>query len=146
MARSPSPPQSFQRRNAGTFGRDRDGAAAVEFALIAPILFAILGGMIETGLFLWNKHSIGYAVEETSRAVMTRSAISADAVTADLKGRLLGMDPGAVTATVATETLGATTYVAITASYSYTFVLGSAFGWGPVGIVSKAYVPLTPTE
>ena len=44
-------------------GRD-DGAAAVEFALVLPLLILILGGAIEMGYLITVRAQIGEAVEE----------------------------------------------------------------------------------
>ncbi|MCW5772643.1 MAG: pilus assembly protein [Rhodospirillaceae bacterium] len=126
--------------------RQERGAAAVEFALVAPLLVAILAGILEAGLYLWNKHSIEFAIEETGRSVMTKSSVTADDVTADLKSRLIGVDADALAATVATETIGLTTYVTITASYTYSFFLAGDVGFGPIAIVSKTRVPLNATQ
>jgi Flp pilus assembly protein TadG len=43
------------------------GAAAVEFALIAPLLFVLLFGIIEFGAVLYNKAVIGNASREAAR-------------------------------------------------------------------------------
>jgi Flp pilus assembly protein TadG len=47
-------------------GRQR-GIAAVEFALIAPIVFLILFGTVEFGLALWRKQILTTAVREGAR-------------------------------------------------------------------------------
>lgn len=41
-----------------TFRRDTSGAVAVEFVLIAPILFALLFGIITLGYFMGVSHSV----------------------------------------------------------------------------------------
>ncbi len=50
--------------------RDRTGAAAVEFAFVAPVLFLLLVGIIVYGSWFWMAHSIQAAVSEGARAAI----------------------------------------------------------------------------
>lgn len=128
------------------FARAGEGAAAVEFGLIAPLFVLVLAGLMEFGLFIWNKHSLEFAIEETGRSVMTMTTVSEDSVAADLKGRLLGVDPDAVTASVTKETVGATTFVTIKASYTYSFLMAGLLGFESIAIETGTRVPLNPAE
>lgn len=123
-----------------------EGAAAVEFGLLAPLFVLLLAGLMEFGLFIWNKHSLEFAVEETGRSVMTMSSVSEEAVATDLKARLLGVDPAAVTTSVTKETVGVTTFVTIQANYTYTFVMATLLGLDPIAIETRTRVPLNPPE
>ncbi len=53
------------------FRRDSSGAVAVEFMLIAPILFALLFGIITLGYFMGISHSVNQlaAASQTSARV-----------------------------------------------------------------------------
>ena len=48
--------------------KNKDGATAVEFALILPLLILLLFGIIEFGLVLYNKQIITNACREGARA------------------------------------------------------------------------------
>jgi len=48
--------------------KNQDGATVVEFALIAPLLLLLTFGIIEFGLFLFNKHVITNVSREIARA------------------------------------------------------------------------------
>ncbi|GJD57412.1 TadE/TadG family type IV pilus assembly protein [Methylobacterium dankookense] len=50
--------------------RRRDGAAAVEFSLIAPLLLAILLGIMAFGSFLGFAHSLQTVASEAARAAV----------------------------------------------------------------------------
>ena len=50
-----------------TIIKDQNGASAVEFALIMPLLFLLLFGIIEFGLLFYNKHIITNAAREGAR-------------------------------------------------------------------------------
>lgn len=48
--------------------KNQDGATLVEFALIAPLLFLLIFGIIEFGLLLFNQHVITTSSREGARA------------------------------------------------------------------------------
>ena len=50
------------------FLKDQNGASAVEFAIILPVLITLIFGIIEFGLYLFNQHIITNAVREAARA------------------------------------------------------------------------------
>lgn len=45
----------------------REGATAVEFAIVGPVLLLLLFGIIETGRGLWTQNALNYAVEQAAR-------------------------------------------------------------------------------
>src|SRR5690606_40197902 len=48
----------------------RQGAAAVEFAIVGPVFFLLLAGMIVYGGWFWMAHSVQAAVSEGARAAI----------------------------------------------------------------------------
>lgn len=50
------------------FIKNQDGATVVEFAIIAPVLFLLIFGIIEFSLLLYNKGMLNNAAREASRA------------------------------------------------------------------------------
>jgi len=48
--------------------KNQDGATVVQFALIAPLLFLLIFGVIEISLLLFNKHVINNSGREGARA------------------------------------------------------------------------------
>jgi Flp pilus assembly protein TadG len=58
--------QSFFLRLRG----DRRGAAIVEFAVLAPLLFAMVFGVIQVGLQMWSYNSLRSIVADTARYTM----------------------------------------------------------------------------
>lgn len=62
------------------FGRNTAGATAVEFALVALILFGLMFAIIEFGRAWWTKNALQYAVERAVRyAVICNGACPGDA-------------------------------------------------------------------
>lgn len=52
------------------FATDTRGAAAVEFALIFPLLIAVLFGIIAYGGYFWTAHSLQQLANDSARAAL----------------------------------------------------------------------------
>jgi len=128
------------------FIRARRGAAVVEFAFAAPCLILTLLGVMEFGYFFWNRHSLEFATEESGRMILTKQTITDDEITADVKSRILNIDTTAVAASVSRETIGATTFVTLSVSYTYNLLFGSVLGLTSIPIDTKVRVPLRQTD
>lgn len=63
--------RSFPATILGRFGRSRDAATAVEFAMIAMPFFALLFSIIETALAFWSNQVLETAVANASRQIYT---------------------------------------------------------------------------
>lgn len=61
------------RKSSGTLLRNTDGAVAVEFALVAPILFFILFAIIEIGRGFFTLSTLRLAVEDSARTMAVSS-------------------------------------------------------------------------
>lgn len=66
-AKARSPRRSLIAR----FGRNRDGATAVEFALLALPFFGIIFAILEVALYLWASQTLETMVSEAARTVYT---------------------------------------------------------------------------
>ncbi|GAA2150415.1 hypothetical protein GCM10009844_31320 [Nocardioides koreensis] len=58
--------------------RDEQGAAAVEFGLIALVLFTLLFGIIQFSLWFWAWQAGGHAARESSRVAAVNPCDSPD--------------------------------------------------------------------
>ncbi|MDB5618651.1 TadE/TadG family type IV pilus assembly protein [Tardiphaga sp.] len=58
------------------FFRNRRGSAAVEFAIIAPVFFAMIFAIIETALVFFAGQVLETAVQDTGRAFFTSTTVS----------------------------------------------------------------------
>jgi len=70
--------------------RREDGASAVEMALLAPLLFMLLFGIIEFGLAFLQVQSIKTAVREGGRAAAVGAAV------ADVRTKTVAASSGAI--------------------------------------------------
>lgn len=48
--------------------RCQRGVAAVEFAIIAPVFFALLLSIMDVGRYMWTLNSLQFAIDEAIRA------------------------------------------------------------------------------
>jgi Flp pilus assembly protein TadG len=56
------------------FCRNRRGSAAVEFALVAPVFFALLFAIIETGIMYFASQILETVTQQSARQVLTGTA------------------------------------------------------------------------
>ena len=70
------------------YRKDSSGATAVEFAMIAPLFFLMLGVILETGVMLFTEYVLQTSVQEAARLVRTGQAQSASMAANDLKSKI----------------------------------------------------------
>jgi Flp pilus assembly protein TadG len=59
---------------ANRFRGNQRGSTVVEFALVAPLFFALLFAIIETGLMFFASQSLETALQDSARTIMTGQA------------------------------------------------------------------------
>jgi len=82
----------------------RSGSAAVEFALIAPVFFLFIFGIIETGLLFFAGGALQNATNDVARLVRT-GQLSGTLDVATLKSDVCGEMSGLVSATTCANNL-----------------------------------------
>lgn len=92
---------SSEGRSSRTIGRKRDGAAAVEFALLAPFMFLLILAMIEFGWAMRSEVLLAHAARDASRVGSLAGKATSD-ITATVSNDLSssGMTGGTVTVLV----------------------------------------------
>lgn len=74
------------------FGEGRKGSAAIEFALVAPLFFALLFAIIEIALVFFATQILETGTQDTARLLLTHQAqdqnLTAEQVRTDLCGRV----------------------------------------------------------
>jgi Flp pilus assembly pilin Flp len=71
--------------------KDDSAATAVEFAMVAPVFFLVLGAIIETGLMLFTEYVLQSSVQEAAREIRTGQAQSAGLTSAAFKTKICEM-------------------------------------------------------
>jgi Flp pilus assembly protein TadG len=80
------PPSAIPKTNLlRRFRRNRRGSAAVEFALVAPIFFAVLFAIIELALVFFASQILETVTQDTARLIMTGQAQNASYTQAQFK-------------------------------------------------------------
>jgi len=123
------------------FLRATDGAAAVEFAIIAPVFVIFLISIFEGGRMMWIRNSIQTATEEAGRWAMVNTAASDDQIrtkASDYYGEV-GLDTPDFA--IDRDTTDGVDYVTITGSYSFGYEF-AFFNFGTIQLAGKARVPL----
>jgi Flp pilus assembly protein TadG len=96
---------------------DQRGTAAVEFALIAPVFFALLLSVIDVGRYMWTLNTMQYAIDEAVRAGAVQ-----DLTTAEIKGRVADAVAPINSTEVAVNVAETADALTVTASSTYRFL------------------------
>lgn len=121
----------------------RAGSTALEFALVALPLVAIIMGIVEFARYLWMQNTMQYAVDQAARYVMANTTATAAQVKTFAESQALGMTNAGITFAASSASSGGVAYMTITGTYTYQF---SLMIW-PVGsstIDVKSRVSLNP--
>ena len=121
--------------------RDRRGSAAIEFAILAPVLFTMLFGIVEMGRMFYVRHALEYATEQAARYYMLNPTTDSGSVTTYLRGQMAGgMGTGVTVDYIDTTSCNGNatvTCTAITANYTFTFV-AAILGLSTLAMHAKA--------
>jgi Flp pilus assembly protein TadG len=106
--------------------RRRDGesgAAALEFALLSPVLFALLFGTYELGWALHCGATVRYAIERSARQLIVNPNTTADAIQSAAQARLVGLPISNLHVSTGQETVAGEQIVRVSWQYAYTMAL-----------------------
>ena len=128
-----------------TNGKDsQDGAAAVEFAIVFPILIVLLFGMIEFGVMFYDKAVITNASREGARAGTTGVANPdiEDMVKDYCNFNLINLsnndfDPDTDANDDISISLDGSNDLTVKVEYSYDFLFGSILGFSSTTIAAE---------
>ena len=87
---SPVSSSASSRNILRRFGRNRRGSAAVEFALVAPVFFALLFAIIETAIVFFAGQVLETVTQDSARLIMTGQAQTAAYTQAQFKTNVCG--------------------------------------------------------
>jgi len=134
---------SIKLRN---FARAEDGVSAIEFIMIAPIVFLVMGVTLETGFMLFTEFTLQAAVEDAARIVRTGQAQNGSLTDAAFKTKVCDtigalVDCGAVTVYVRTDS----TFAQMKANLPPLINIGPATGPTTVS-APPSYAPGGPSQ
>jgi Flp pilus assembly protein TadG len=102
------------------FLSDSSGAGAVEFAFVAPLLFAMLIGTVQLGWAFHCGSSVRYALEASARNILLNPAITEAQLKNAVVSKLDGIATAdQVTVTLVTETSGGVKVARLASVYNH---------------------------
>ena len=127
---------------------DRAGGAAIEFAVVGPVLFTMVLGGVDVGRMFYVRQGLEYATEQAARYYMLNPTSGSSAVTTYLQGKMaggMGSGVGVVYAdTTSCNGNSAVTCTTITATYSFVSV-ARFLGLGTQTLRARAQAVRYPT-
>jgi Flp pilus assembly protein TadG len=117
-----------------TLRQEQCGAAAVEFAIIAPMFFALLLSVVDVGRYMWTLNTIQYATDEAVRA----GAIQELSI-AEIKNRVAEAVAPISSTAVAVTVVTSTDAVTVTANstYQFFFPISAFLSGAPIAVRSE---------
>src|SRR5882757_1020173 len=94
---SPAASTSSLRNVLGRFRRSRRGSAAVEFALVAPVFFALLFAIVETAIVFFAGQVLETIAQNSARMILTGQAQNAGYQQPDFKTYVCNQIPALFT-------------------------------------------------
>jgi len=131
-----------------TFRASRAGQSLVEFALITPLFFLLIFGIIEGGRLVWTYHTITNATREGARSATVRGSGStqtdAPASSVRIKDHMLAVSSGLtpsdlnVNMVLLDGDMDDQSRFRIESSYEYEFIMTSIFGVDGITLQSSS--------
>jgi Flp pilus assembly protein TadG len=125
---------------ARSIGRNIDGTTAVEFAIVGPIIIALMFWFFDIAFSLYVRNSFNHAVNTVARSVYVDPNRTDEQIVAQLNDQLSRFGEQ-ITAESTTETVGALDYHVISAQMQYRFKL-PPFSSSPLTLTAEARAPI----
>jgi Flp pilus assembly protein TadG len=107
---------------------DRHGGAAIEFGILAPVLFLIVLGSLDVGRMFYVGQGLQNATQQAARYYTLNKSLATSAITTYLQTTMVGgLGPNVNVAYASTSNCNGNSSVTctmITATYNFTFVAG----------------------
>jgi Flp pilus assembly protein TadG len=129
------------RRSRRSLLGDRNGAAAIEFALAVTGFLVFLIGTIEISRAVWTSNALQFAVEQASRLVLANPAATDAQITAYVVQQLVSVDSSRVSIAVERETVNGVQFVGVVGTYQYSLLSLSVEG-GLFTLSGRSRIPL----
>lgn len=111
-------PHAVRRRPPGTRLRSERGAAAVEFAIVAPMLVFLLLGIVEFSKVMMVQSSLSAAARDGARAVTLGGTVGAAQAVAQTAATSVALATSQIT--VSGDCVGKTSATTVTVTVKYT--------------------------
>lgn len=129
------------KRLTTAFLGSRDGASAVEFAMILPLFVTMVLGTIQMGIVYYQAGTVQHALEETAREVMIDPAMTLSQIETSIEARLEELTSQQVTVTYSVDTSGPVSIAQVNASFTIEVVIPFVPGFS-VPFDAETHIPL----
>lgn len=119
--------------------RNCAGSTAVEFAMVLPVLLAVVMGVLEFGRAMWLRHDMQFAVEEAARFALVNDTATTTAISAVASSRLAAVGPGGGDVTIGTALDAAA--VTVTATSDFQTLVPGLLPSGAITLTARARLP-----
>ncbi len=127
-----------------SFVKRSDGSAAVEFALVAPVFFTVIFGIIESGYTYLSYNSMQFARDQAARYAMLHPLATSDQIKSQITSHLFNIPAQGLVLTVENQTINSKSYKRIVLSYPVDSVVSGAFGSEQLTLSTETTVPTIP--
>lgn len=104
-----------------SFFRDRNGAAAIEFAVVGNAFLLLLFGIAYVGIIYWHAANLDWAVEAGSRVAVINSSATQSDISSAVNTYLSRVGMGSANVTYSVATSNGVKVASIDASKAETF-------------------------
>lgn len=136
-------------RRARRFCRKGDGAMAVEFAFVAPVMLTMIFGIIEFGRIAYTQSTLEFAAEETTRFAVVRGGdVTNEEVLNFARSRLLALENelAVVCLRTPTDATTQTSTISIAIDYDYDLMLPLPISDFSLRGQSEGYISFSPLD
>ena len=128
-------------RNLRAFGAARDGASALEFAIILPVFVTMVLGTIQMGIVFFKAGSVQFALEEAARQVMVDPDMSASQIQVAIENKLESLTQQDITVTYSVDSSGAVAVAQLNAQFGIEVVIPFVPGFS-INFDAETHIPL----
>lgn len=124
--------------------RHKQGAAAIEMALVFPVFILFVLGIIEFSRAYWVLHTMQLAIEEAARYTIVNTTAYDSAIISKVQENLYGFNSSQFTITSVSQNISGVTYKVITASYPFNFAVPNLLPFNGITLARSVSAPLIP--
>lgn len=130
------------QRTARLFLRSRRAAAALEFAIIAPLLFASVLGTFELGHAIYEQNHLSAAVAAGARVVTLKGGADETAIKNAVLAKFSSAQQANVTVILTNQTMDSGNFKKIAVTYAYTPIITLGGAFSTVTLSATRYAPI----